>query len=81
MPCQFLPLLAPLRDQFGVSNPGPAQVLAPSSSALLPHLFHRLTTGSQKVLASPLLALGAGEAGFPGSGFSCELGLPPQKPF
>lgn len=68
MPYQFLPLLAHLWDQFGVSNLGPAQVLAPSSSALLhfPHLFHRLTGGSQKALASPLLALGAGEAISPG---------------
>lgn len=64
IPYQFLPLLAHLWDQFSVSNLGPAQGLAPSSSALFhfPRLFHRLTGGFQKAVASPLLALGAGEA-------------------
>lgn len=64
IPYQFLPLLAHLWDQFGVNNLGPAQGLAPSSSALFhsPRLFHRLTGGFQKAVTSPLLALGAREA-------------------
>lgn len=50
IPYQFLPLLAHLWDQFGVSNLGPAQGLAPSSSALFhfPVSFTGLPGASRK---------------------------------
>lgn len=60
-------------------QPGACTSSCPKSSVLLHfyHLFHSPTRGSEKALASPLTALGAGEAVSPVVWLSCELGLPP----